>query len=87
MPEYEEVTTRPTTTSEAFEMGENVAYGPVLKNRASQLMFFGIILATKVIAYTYTFHLCWMFIYKDVVLSYSYSNVFVVLPWSQIINF
>ena len=50
-------------------------------------MFFGIILATKVIAYTYTFHLCWMFIYKDVVLSYSYSNVFVVLPWSQIINF
>ena len=37
MPEYEEVTTQPTTSSEAFEMGENVAYGPwpVLKNRAS----------------------------------------------------
>ena len=35
MPEYEEVTTQPTATSEAFEIGENVAYGPVLKNRAS----------------------------------------------------
>jgi hypothetical protein len=35
MPEYEEVTTQPATSSEAFEMGENAAYGPVLKNRAS----------------------------------------------------
>ena len=34
MPEYEEIT-QPAAHSETFEMGENVAYEPVLKNRAS----------------------------------------------------
>ena len=34
VPEYEDIT-RPAAHSETFEMGENVAYGPVLKNRAS----------------------------------------------------
>ena len=34
MPEYEDITQPAADSETTFEMGENVAYGPVLKNRA-----------------------------------------------------